>query len=314
MAYYKVSQVIKMRREAMEHDRFAYDVDGPSAMTVFRLEKGEVRIKEKTYRSLSRAMGEEESTRQAVLRTKKLRVLHMVNDISHAFLTEDYEMAETLIAQLEEQLDGTVKRNRQYVEYVKAKLQYRRGNTDAATFETVLKNTISYGTLTFDDMIGKAWPFHEMECGRLHQLIEVVRDKKEYELQKYLLEQFLADLESGYMETEYSIAYTAAAQWRISDVLGNLGYHREAIELGEENRRMCEAHAEFRYLAEIYYDIFWNYKMLKKKETLTEQEEARCKECLLKAYFINKAWYRPKKLYETRMKECYPEELSIIIE
>lgn len=309
MAYYKVSQVIKMRREAMEHDRFAYDVDGPSAMTVFRLEKGEVRVKEKTYRSLSRAMGEEESTRQAVLRTKKLRVLHLVNDISHAFRTEDFEMAETLIAQLEEQLDGTVKRNRQYVEYVKAKLQYYRKNMDAAMFETVLKNTISYGTLTFDDMIGKAWPFHQMECGRLLELVEVVRDKKEYELQKYLLEQLLADLESGYMETEYSIAYTAAARWRISDVLGNLGYHREAIELGEENRRMCEEYAEFRYLAEIYYDIFWNYKMIQKKETLTEQEEAHCKECLLKAYFINKSLFPAKKLYEKRINELYPEEL-----
>lgn len=309
MAYYKVSQVIKMRREAMEHDRFAYDVDGPSAMTVFRLEKGEVRVKEKTYRSLSKAMGEEESTRQAVLRTKKLRVLHLVNDISHAFLIEDYEMAEALITQLEEQLDSTVKRNRQYVEYVKAELQYYKGNMEADAFEKVIKRDISYGTLTFDDMIGKAWPFHQMECGRLLQLMELVRDKKEYELQKYLLEQFQGSLERGYMETEYRIVYMASAQWRICDVLGNLGYHREAIELGEENRRMCEEHAEFRYLAEIYYDIFWNYKMLKKKETLTEQEEARCKECLLKAYFINTSWFHPKKLYETSIKECYPEEL-----
>ena len=68
MAYYRLSQVLKMRREAMEHSRFEYDVDGPSFMTVYRLEKGDVRVKEKTYRSLSRAMGEEESTRRAGLR------------------------------------------------------------------------------------------------------------------------------------------------------------------------------------------------------------------------------------------------------
>lgn len=314
MAYYKVSQVIKMRREAMEHDRFTYDVDGPSAMTVFRLEKGEVRVKEKTYRSLSRAMGEEESTRQAVLRTKKLRVLHLVNDISHAFLIEDYEMAEALITQLEGQLDGTVKRNRQYVEYVKAKLQYYKGNVAEDAFETVLKETISYGTLTFDDMISKVWPFHEMECGRLLSIVEMVREKKQYEMQKYLLEQFQVSLEHGYMETEYTEVYLSWAWFRMGDVLGNLGYHREAIAIDEKNRERCEKQEEFRYLAEIYYDIFWNYKMIQKKETLTEQEEARCKECLLKAYFINKAWYRPKQLYERSIKECYPEELSIIIE
>ena len=127
MAYYRLSQVLKMRRGAMGQTRFDYDVEGPSFMTVFRLEKGEVRVKEKTYRSLSRAMGEEESTRRGVLKTTDIRVLRLVNEIANAFLYRDYEKVEELITQLEAKLDCSVKRNQQYLEFTKAKLQYRKG-------------------------------------------------------------------------------------------------------------------------------------------------------------------------------------------
>ena len=309
MAYYRVSQVLKMRRDAMEQSRFDYDVEGPSFMTVFRLEKGEVRVKEKTYRSLSRAMGEEESTRRGVLQTTDIRVLRMVNEIANAFLYRNYEKIEDLITQLEAKLDCSVKRNQQYLEFTKAKLQYRKGLISRIEYEAIMKRNISYGTMDFDGMIAKTWPFHEKEWQVLLEIEGSVRSRQDYERQKYLLEQMLADLGRGYMETEYSVVYTIYARWRISDVLGNMGYYREAIALDEETIKFCEDRNERRYLAELHYSIFWCYFMLKKKETLTKQEEARCKECLLKAYYINKAWYRPKELYEKRMRECYPEEL-----
>lgn len=309
MAYYRLSQVIRMRREAMEHSRFEYDVEGPSFMTVFRLEKGEVRVKENTYRSLSRAMGEEESTRQGVLKTNDIRVLWLMNEISNSFLKRDYATVEALIGQLEEKLDCTVKRNQQYLEFVKAKLQYNQGMISAEDYEIVIRNGISYGELNFDGMVAKKWPFHEQEWQMLVGIVESIRKGKDYEQQKHLLEQLKSDLEFGYMESEYSAVYTTYVRWRISDALGNMGYHREAIAIDEENRCFCEERAEFRYLAEIYYDIFWNYNMLKKKETLSEHEEDRCKECLLKAYYINKSWYPSKELYEVRVKEYYPNEI-----
>ncbi len=308
MAYYRLSQVLKMRREAMEHSRFEYDVEGPSFMTVYRLEKGEVRVKEKTYRCLSRVMGEEESTRRGVLKTRDIRVLRLTNEISNAFLKKDYERAELLIDELESKLDCNVKRNRQYLDYVKAKFHYNTGVLSKTDYETAMRTGITYGELVFEGMMQKKWPFHEREWQMLLGIVEVIREKKDYKQQKYLLEQLLVDLEMGYMETEFTAAYEICVRWRISDVLGNTGYYREAIAMDEKTLELCEQRNEKRYLAEVYYSIFWSYWMLKKKETLTEQEEARCKECLLKAYYINKAWYQPKLLYEKRIKECYPEE------
>ena len=48
------------------------------------------------------------------------------------------------------------------------------------------------------------------------------------------------------------------------------------------------------------------------EETLRQCEDrevVRCKECLVKAYYISKAWYQPKELYERRLRVCYPEEI-----
>lgn len=310
MAYYRLSQVLKMRREAMEQSIYEYDVEGPSFMTVFRLENGKSRIKENTYRSLSRAMGEEESTRQGVLKTTDIRVLWMVNEIANAFLYKKYEKIKELLEQLEERLECSIKRNQQYLDFTKAKLFYNMGQISETEYRLLAENNITYGNLNYKDMMAKAWPFHEKEWQVLLEVVEITRDRQEYEQQKALLKQMLIDLGNEYMETEYSIAYTVYVRWRMGDVLGNMGYHRNAISMDEETLNLCEDRKEERYRAELYYDIFWNYYMIKKKETLTEQEEARCKECLLRAYYINKAWYRPKELYEKRMRECYPEELA----
>jgi len=309
MAYYRLSKVIKMRREAMGHDRFEYDVDGPSFMTVYRLEEGKVRVKEKTYRKLSRAMGEEESTRQGLLKTKDIRVLWLMNEISNGFLRGDYEKVEMLIVEIEKRLDCKEKRNQQYLDYVKARLQYDKKMISSEEYDGIMRSNLCYGKMKFEEMMEKTWPFHEREWQRLIGIVEMVRKRKDYEQQQVFLMKFQENLEAGYMETAYSMAYWTWVRLRTSDVLGNLGYHREAIALAEETCMRCEEKREFRYLAELYYSIFWDYVMIKEKETLTEQEEARCKECLLKAYYINKAWYPPKKLYELRLRECYPEEI-----
>lgn len=309
MAYYKASKVIKMRREAMGHDRYEYEVEGPSFMTVYRLEEGKVRVKENTYRSLSRAMGEEESTRQGIIKTKDIKELWIVNKISNAFLENNYIKVEELIRELEERIDCNEKRNQSYLEYVNAKLQYRKGRITAEEYENILRSNISYGKMSFEYMIENIWPFHETEWRMILGIESLAQKKQNYEKQQILLVQLQRILETGYMEMEYSMAYWACIRWQLSDVFGNMGHHREAIALDEETIRQCEVKKEFRYLAELYYDIFWNYKELKKKETLIKQEETRCKECLLKAYYINKTRLQPKMLYERKLREHYPEEL-----
>lgn len=212
-----------------------------------------------------------------------------------------------MISALETRMDCSIKRNQQYLEYLEAQLQYKRGLLNTEVYEKMLKDTFFHGALNFEHMLERSWPFHEMEWNRLQSIVEIVRKKKDYEGQKELLTRMNELLEHLYMEQKYRVAYRMYVRWRMGDVLGNLGLHREAIEFDEETIKISEDGLERNYLAESYYDIFWNYQEIKKNETLTEEEELRCKECLIKAYYINKALFPMDRLYERKLRMYYPE-------
>ena len=309
MAYYRASQVIKMRRNALGHSREEYLAEGPSDRTIFRMENGKVHIKETTYRRLSRAMDEEESTRQGILQTEDMSVLWLTNKITRCLYVKEYEKAEKLVAQLEEKLDGTVEGNRRYLAYIKAKLQYCKGNLECKGYRKEIEDSLSHGNLSLEELLKRKWPFENEECNRIISLVEVVRKEKDYNRQKELLEQMLVVLDTGYMGMEYRSAYTITARYRMGDVLGNFGFHRDAIALDEQTIAMCNEQQDLSFLPELNYDIFWNYMMLSEKETLTGQEESYRKECLLKAYYLNKAEHSANTQYKKRILEFYPDEI-----
>ena len=309
MAYYRASKVIKMRRNALGHSREEYAAEGPSYQSIYRIEHGKVRVKESTYRRLSKAMDEEESTRQGILQTEDISVLWLTNEITRSFYLKEYGRIEELILQLEEKLDTSIEVNRRYLECIKAELQYSKGNLDSKSYSKEIEDSLSHGSKGMAELLSRKWPFKERECNRILSLVEVARKEKDYDRQKKLLEQLLEILETGYMESGYNDVYKILARCRMGDVLGNLGFHREAITWDEEAIGMCEERQEWRFFPELNYDIFWNYMMLSQKETLTQQEENYRKECLLKAFYLNKAEHFANMLYEERVLEFYPEEI-----
>ena len=309
MAYYRASKVIKMRRNALGHSREEYSAEGPSDRTIFRMENGQVHIKESTYRRLSRAMDEEESTRQGILKTEDVGLLERMNDISKCFRVKDYEGAEARIQQLENKLDLSVERNKRYIECLKADLQYHKGVLGCEGRKETLEGNLVHGNRETKELLEHKWSFAEQECNYILGLFEVVRREKDYVRQKELLEQFLVILDAEYMEPVFNVVYQVAVKYRMGDVLGNMGCHREAIVADEKTLELCEEQQELRFLPEVYYDIFWNYMKLSEKETLTEPEEVYRKECLLRAYYLGKIYCPGKTLYERRIREFYPEEL-----
>lgn len=309
MAYYRASQVIKMRRNALGHSREEYSAEGPSDRTIFRMENGQVHIKENTYRRLSRAMDEEESTRQGILQTEDISVLWLTNKIAGCLHTGNYEMAEELVKQIEAKLDTFELNNQQYLEYIKAYLRYSKSSLAQEDYRYAIEASLMHGNRNYEELIKNQWPFSERECNRIVSLVELVRKEKAYERQKELLELLLVLLESEYMDSEYNTIYRIVARYRMGDVLGNLGFHREAIALDEETIRMCEEQQDWRFFSELHYDIFWNYMKISEKETLTQQEEVYRKECLLRAYYMGKAMVPDNTLYEKRVLENYQNEL-----
>ena len=309
MAYYRLSTVVKMRRKALGVKRGEYDAAGPTGMTVYRMEEGKHKASERTYRQLTRSMGIEESTYQGLLKTSNLSDLQMTYDINRSMLLKDEKRAKEILTCLKEQLDETDVRNRQYIEKNEIRLKYESGGFAEGEYEKKLWELLNYRFPKGYEVDWTEWPLHWEECEIVLMLLQFLREEGKHEEQREVAERFLAVIRQEYMNRENETMYLIYGITWLADMLGNIGRHREAIQLEEENILLSEEEEDFRYLADIYYDIFWNYWMLKKKETLSALEEARCKECLLKAYYVDKAWGSLHPRYAQRMKECYPEEL-----
>lgn len=309
MAYYRLGQVIKMRRIALKYGREDFDAEGPSGMTVYRVEEGKTNATEQTYRSLTKSMGMEESTRQGVLKTDSMTDLYLVNEISQIFQGQDEEKVGKLLNQLEESIDFDVPRNRQYIEWIRAKLCYRKKQITAAEYETVIRKALSYTIPHFENISLREWPFREEELRLMIALNNALKAQKKYAEQKQLLEDIIEVLNTGYMNQEYKEKYFIAILMCFADALGNMGRHEDAIQRNREVVRLCVQYKEFKYMVKVYYDIHWSYWELKKQKTLSVQEETECRQCLVRAYYVSKVQGIRTDFYEKRLKERYPEEM-----
>lgn len=310
MAYYRLGKVIEMRRTALGYGRDAFDVQGPAGMTIYRIETGKSKPTEQTYRGLTRSMGVEESTGQGILKTSSMEILNLVNDISAAFRARDYERAERLLEQIERGIDVTVPRNRQYIGWQRAKLKYEQGLISAKEYEAVIREALSYTIPGFEEAPLRNWPFHQEEWQMLLALNNMLKAQKRYEEQRELLEVRKTVLDMNYLDSECKIRYRIATMINLADVLGNIAKHEEAIQADRAAILLCEEYQEFAMLHYPYYDIHWNYYELGKKRALSAWEEAECRQCLLKAYYINEAQDKRKELYGKCLKERYPEVLQ----
>ncbi len=309
MGYYKCSAVIKMRRDVLQSKREDYDVEGPAGMTVYRLEKGKHKGTEKTFRSLTRSMGLEESLGQGILKTSEMEHLNALNEIMWSIRDGQMQSAEELMEKLRNQIDVNVPRNKQYIVAKYAELQYRKGLITEQEYEEKIREALSCTVLSFETKGTEGWPFHDEELVLLILLNNRLKLQKKYEEQKTLAEHILHILEQGYLNSELRNRYYVLAMLALADALGSMGEHREALRLDREAIAICKEKQELRSIEYIYYDIHWNYWQIKKQETLTDAEESEAYQCLLQAYYVSKAKGKSKDLYKRKLMEHYPQNL-----
>ena len=180
MAYYRLSKVVKMRRLALGVKREEFDADGPTGMTVYRMEEGKHKTSERTYRSLTRSMGIEESTYQGILKTKKLDELQMTYEIVCALLNKNHEEAEQIIERLEDGLDTKDMRNQQYLRHMKEMIRYEKAEIAPEEYEQVLHELLQYRVPKGYKVDMTQWPLHVREFQIMHALNNVLKVRRHY--------------------------------------------------------------------------------------------------------------------------------------
>jgi len=311
MAYYKCSKIIGMRRKELGYSRDAFDVDGPSGMTVYRMESGLHRNRESTYRTLTKCMGVEESLGQGLLLTLKTEYLNQVNEIMRNINEKHYEEAEGMLLKLKEELDCDISRNRQYIEATQAELDYRQGYITPEEYECKLKQALSYTVLRMEKNNIHGWPLRNEELALVMRLNNVLKRQKKREEQLNLMLNLKKVLEEEYICGELYTRYYIVSLLAIADALGSMGRNKEAVLMDRESIKLSLNNREYRSLSFAYYDLHWNLWELKQIETLSEKDEIECRQSLLNAYYFAKASGSNYAVFEKRLKERYPEESGV---
>lgn len=309
MAYYRLSTVVKMKRHAIGAPRNAFDNEGLSEMTVYRMEKGK-RTSGNSYRKLTASLGMQESTQESVFNSEDIAEIILSQEIQGHMARNENAKAEELIRKLWNSVDVSDRKNRQYLLYCKSMLEYRYRRISSEEYEDILYQLLNMRIPEKYPVDLYCWPLHERELQMLTSLNNALYAEKKNTEQIKNAEGLLQLMDSDYIDSSSKNGFQMLAYLFLADTYGNMGRHEEALELDFKNLQLCREGREFGFIADIYYDIHWNYWELKKTRPLTEEEEEECKQSLLKAFYTAKSRRWNKPLYEKRLLERYPGEVE----
>lgn len=309
MAYYRLSTVVKMKRHAIGAPRNAFDNEGLSEMTVYRMEKGK-RTSGNSYRKLTASLGMQESTQESVFNSEDIAEIILSQEIQGHMARNENAKAEELIRKLWNSVDVSDRKNRQYLLYCKSMLEYRYRRISSEEYEDILYQLLNMRIPKKYPVDLYCWPLHSIELQTLISLDTVLQARGKFIEQMENAKGLLKLMDSEYTDSVTKTSFRVLANLFLARGYGNLGQFQEALDIDHRNIQFCMDEREFGYIVDIYYDIHWNYWELKKIRPLTEEEEEECKQSLLKAFYTAKSRRWNKPLYEKRLLERYPEEVE----
>lgn len=315
MAYYIAGEILRLQRSALKLPREEFLETDPvqtTTMTIYRIERLGTAPTERTYRHMTGRMGAESSLRQGVLKTGEFSTLLCRNEISRALMHRDCAQAEQLRVRLERQLDPSEPRNRQYLLWLEAVLQYMKSEIDAESYEKRVREALRITIPEFDRISIADWPFRVQEWELLHHLNAALRSQKKYAEQLELLNGMMASLELGYMDSHSRALQETFVLAQLGDVLGTMGRHEEALKMDERAISLCRQEENIARLAATLYDKHWNLWMLGKTQPLTAEQQETAVQSILQACCLCEAIGKPADTYRRRLRERYPEAASLL--
>ncbi len=159
MGEYNIGQFIYRSRKAigLTQEELCQNENGIvccSVETLSRIERGKQRPNFRTMRDIMRRLGKENCFCTPYLKTTDYRVLELNRELKRILTLNDYDNAERLLGELENELSLQYVTNRQYLVRLHATIDQRQGRItteeELELLESALKMTVhSYGTRNF---------------------------------------------------------------------------------------------------------------------------------------------------------------------
>ena len=200
----------------------------------------------------------------------------------------DYSLSENrldqvkiLYQQIKNQLDMSVIQNQQYIERIKAIVEYY---SNEITIEEYQNKLIKILQMTWKDYdvfdLRKITKFlSKTEISLFINIAQSYKDKQEYEVAIQLYKRLKEYFDNAYMTSAYT-SYILLC-YSLEQVLGLSSKHKDSIELAKEGIKVEYIHKDIQVLNKHLYNIGWNYGELLLKCENEEEKKYYKKACQL---------------------------------
>lgn len=292
MAVYRIGEILRMKREALGISREKLcEMSGEicSPQTLYRIECGKVKVKRETYQQLMNCMGQLPERSYASIIVPKNQYLSIKSDIYDHLVFGEYEKAEEKLLMLEQVMDRSYPRNRQYLMKYKATLAYRLNKIGAEEYHKILVEALRCTIPQWDEIGMVEWPYNEQE---MEIIFDILQTYHALNLDERYLEACLKlkkNIERHYMDDDYYTMWYAKILSCISLTFSgknqydaSIGYYESGIQKLKNNRNTS-------YSEYLLYEKFLCTRQKYTQNNMPDKEQAYCKRQLVQAYYLSLA-------------------------
>ena len=198
MAVYRIGDIIRMKREALGITREKLCEmfgEGCEVQTLYRIETGKVKVKQKVYRRLMECMRELPERSYASILVSDYRALNLKMAINIHLAHREYEQAEKKLNELEQFMDGDYVRNQQFLLEMKSKMAYYKQQISIEEYLENLWKALRYTIPSIDKIELERWPYNQEEFDILITMVGIYAQRKERDKEEQLLLQLKKNTE-----------------------------------------------------------------------------------------------------------------------
>lgn len=316
MAVYRIGDILRMKREALEITREQLcEKSGEicGVQTLYRIECGTVKVKQKVYQKLMECMGELPERSYASVFVTDYQALNLKVAIDVLLINGKYEEAEQKLKELELFLVPGYVRNQQYLLKVKSTLAYYQQQISAREYLENLWKALRYTVQIPPEKLEK-WPLNCEEFDILTEIIwiydKINERNKELEFALKLKE----NIERKYVDEDYYVSRHTISFVELSQLMCLEQQHEISMRYCLESIEKSKSQRLLGNMYNLLYNIVWNKEEMIKKELLDKKERESCKKLLVQAYYLSVAQgvkhsaERIKRLCE----RYYPGEITLL--
>ena len=336
MAIYRLSEMVRMRREAlgMTQDELIEIPDGVgtqdnvicSTDTLRRIEKGRItRVKNEVFKKIMMRFGVLPERIYSSIFVMDSKALNLKAEIHVHICRNEFKQAEKKLERLETMMMPDNPRNQQYLMGQRATLAYKQGELAAEKYLEILLDALRLTVPMLDEIDIAKWPFNENEIDILSNVGNAYSNIDKMDIKLGFLLKLKENVERKYMDVAHYVVWHMRALSGLSQMMCIIKKYGESLKYCKIGLEECKKWNILGGMSDFLYDVAWSRERLIEEDALmidksvngqelsVKKERAFCKEQLVQAYFLSLAQgylhgaERARKLYE----KFYPSEIKL---